>query len=497
MIQLKLTTAGATALANTLNIPLTITHFLCGSSYDEEEQAIQTATPFQFDIAYQQTYVKGQQYEKDGVTVTETNNHIKIIGFLSSDDITFEEDEYTVKEIALIGSVSGNNICLAYGYDIDGIKLQQGSEIRYTVKLDLVFDRTPNITVTSSINNGVTYSDFQDHIDNVLDSSTPVHGLTYVNNRLYINGSPLVIDVSGVKNTSFNGAIGISEEVEVLPSASTEVTGKVVIDKETGIMSQVVETGGVKSWQTLYPLLTQINAMGFLPLRQDSTPYAVGDVVKIAGLSPFQYLECVVAGTTGTTISVYANVGELVTDGTVKWLVLDLRDSAPVGTIKQDIIKRDGWLKLNGATVNVADYPRLVSFLTANSLLNAYTATPDSTKFYYGDSNNETLLLPDFGGLFIENSASNTLQAVNAGLPDITGIFTFDLPNTTRIRALGGTGAFNSINNISEIKKLTPTSGTESGNKDFEFKASYSNSIYGNSNTVQPPAVKLLPIIKY
>ena len=311
----------------------------------------------------------------------------------------------------------------------------------------------------------------------------------------------IFIDVSGVKNTSFNGAIGISEEVEVLPSASTETTGKVVIDKETGTMSQVVEIGGVKSWQTLYPLLTQINAMGFLPLRQDSAPYAVGGVVKIAGLSPFQYLECVVAGTTGATVPFHADIGELVTDGTCKWLTLDMRDSAPVGTIKQDLVKRDGWLKLNGATVNVADYPRLVSFLTANSLLNAYTATPDVTKFYYGDSNNETLLLPDFEGLFIENSASDTLDGVSAGLPNISGDLQLNLLGSSELGTVfprSATGPFYSKSPMNQ-RGISISSYSDADQRDREigFDASRVNSIYGNSTTVQPPAVKLIPIIKY
>jgi hypothetical protein len=33
--------------------------------------------------------------------------------------------------------------------------------------------------------------------------------------------------------------------------------------------------------------------------------------------------------------------------------------------------------------------------------------------------------------------------------------------------------------------------------KGIRFKASDSNSIYGSSSTVQPPAVTMLPVIKY
>lgn len=585
MIQLKLTTAGATALANTLNTPLTITHFLCGSSYDENEQTIQTATPFQFDIAYQQTYVKGQQYEKDGVTITETNDHIKIIGFLSSDDITFENDEYTVKEIALIGSVSGNNICLAYGYDIDGIKLQQGSEIRYTIKLDLVFDRTPNITVTSSINNGVTYSDFQDHVDNVLDSSNPVHGLTYVNQRLYINGSPLIIDVSGVKNTSFNGAIGISEEVEVLPSASTETTGKVVIDKETGTMSQVVEVGGVKSWQTLYPLLTQINAMSFLPLRQDSTPYTVGDVVKIVGLSPFQYLECIATGTSASSLPPFnRTTGHATQDGTAIWLVCDMRDGLQPGDMKYRFSNTDlaGYIK-NNQTILHFDQQTPIENVTNWRLLRLFRLILNQALYTYSKpslfgltvtastntASTNPILLHGAGVVimnewcnfcpttlttieditlqdYIDISAYNTANSVSyteaqykqtaqtlltdilagsgaisivvgdlkdrfiklqdditwisrfedEGLPNITGYFGSSFNGTAWLPVNENGGAFGSSLNVSNIIKPTNfTTGT--GHHRFEFKASDSNAIYGNSSHVLPANIHLCPFIKY
>lgn len=40
--------------------------------------------------------------------------------------------------------------------------------------------------------------------------------------------------------------------------------------------------------------------------------------------------------------------------------------------------------------------------------------------------------------------------------------------------------------------------GENSGNGDgVNFKASKANPIYGNSNTVQPPAIVLIPQIKY
>lgn len=236
-----------------------------------------------------------------------------------------------------------------------------------------------------------------------------------------------------------------------------------------------------------------------------NTPYAVGDICICTGFDSYKYLECVVTGTTATTPPVNANVGQLIIDNEVKWLVCDWRDSAPVGSIKQDLIKRDGWLKLNGATINVADYPRLVSFLTANSLIQSYTASPVVTDFTYGDSNNETLILPDFTGLFIENGSS-ALTAINAGLPNITGSTTLSLLHTgsfgkNQVKVENVNGVFSSDANwgaypVNKTAIDTNTS-VDTSPKRLNFNASQSNPIYGKSNTVQPPAITLLPVIKY
>ena len=131
------------------------------------------------------------------------------------------------------------------------------------------------------------------------------------------------------------------------------------------------------------------------PTWKTATTYSVGDICINSNFDQYKYLECVVAGTTDSTMPSNANVGQHVTDGTVKWLVCDFRDSIPVGSIKQDLVVRAGYLLLNGQTINVSDYPRLVSFLSTNSLIQPYTTSPVTT-FTYGDSDNETLILPDF-----------------------------------------------------------------------------------------------------
>lgn len=235
--------------------------------------------------------------------------------------------------------------------------------------------------------------------------------------------------------------------------------------------------------------------------RKKSTNYTAGKLTQIPNTQNFIYLECVESGTSSGSDITVTNIGQLITDGTCKWLTLDIRDSAPVGTIKQDIVIRDGYLLLNGQIVNVADYPRLVNFLIANSLLNSYTVSLDTTKFYYGDQDNLTLKLPNFEGLFFENSASDTLKEVGGGLPNISGDLELNLLGSSELGVVfprSAKGAFYSKKPMNQRGILISSYGSaDQRDREIGFDASISNSIYGNSNTVQPPAVKFLPIIKY
>lgn len=240
--------------------------------------------------------------------------------------------------------------------------------------------------------------------------------------------------------------------------------------------------------------------------RKTSTNYTVGKLVQIPNINNYIYLECVQSGTSSGNDITVTSIGQLITDGTCKWLSLDIRDTAQVGTIKQDIVIRDGYLLLNGQIVNVADYPRLVNFLIANSLLNSYTASPDTTKFYFGDQDNLTLKLPNFTELFIENGSS-ALLSKSAGLPNASGGFALELiisdyiPSKNKVTFSYASGVFSETNNWETFllnNSIASSSGiTDSSPKGLEFNLSKSNSIYGNSETVQPPAVTLIPIIKY
>lgn len=158
----------------------------------------------------------------------------------------------------------------------------------------------------------------------------------------------------------------------------------------------------------------------------------------------------------------------------------------PIGFVIHHSILLPGFVKANGAEVNREDYPRLVTFATENNL---WTETPTEEPFKYGVGNGSTtMILPDYRNRFIQGGDS--CQAIQAGLPDITGQF-----RDSGYHRGGGyaTGAF--YNTLSDGD--TSNEGASRAGGRYGFAASRSNSIYGASQTVTPPSIQLLPQIKY
>ena len=136
-----------------------------------------------------------------------------------------------------------------------------------------------------------------------------------------------------------------------------------------------------------------------------------------------------------------------------------------------------GYLLCDGGEVSRADYPYLFSVI--------------GTTYGEGDGNT-TFNLPNLKDKFIEGAGTNAVGTeMSAGLPNITGDFhTYDYKPSL------ASGAFiKTIANENSSSNVSPTTTDPFTN--FEFDASRSNSIYGNSDTVQPPAICMNYIIKY
>lgn len=137
-----------------------------------------------------------------------------------------------------------------------------------------------------------------------------------------------------------------------------------------------------------------------------------------------------------------------------------------------------GYLICNGAAISRTTYAALFAAI--------------GTIYGTGDGST-TFNLPNLVDRFIQGSRTSG-TVIDAGLPNIKGsvnnvLQTFGWDSS----AAAGSGAIV----ITGLTEMAGTHGTGYGGVGIEFDASKSNSIYGNSTTVQPPALTMRYYIKY
>ena len=179
----------------------------------------------------------------------------------------------------------------------------------------------------------------------------------------------------------------------------------------------------------------------------------------------------------------------MVTDGTVVWIIDDLRDGTPVGAVRGSLYLPTGYVKANGATVQRADYPRLVALADSHNLWTD-DVTANAGLFGRGDGA-ATMVLPNWTDRMVQLAGDGAGASVAAGLPNITGRIS---SGNVGFGATGNSldGSFYKKEKASAAFNFYSSDGYFAG-----FDASKSNKIYGASATVQPAAIKLIPIIRY
>ena len=234
--------------------------------------------------------------------------------------------------------------------------------------------------------------------------------------------------------------------------------------------------------------ITLVTGINMLARNQ---AYQYGDIAYSNNLPSWAYLYCVTAGTTAAEEPSFTSVnamGQYITDGTVKWIVDDVRFNTPVGVVFYDSYLHAGCVKYNGATVQRSDYVRIAKIATDENL---WTESPSTEpwKFGVGDGST-TMTLPDFRSRFIEGSDS--VGIINAGLPNITGNFGW----SKGVEGMWANGCFTNSNG-GGVAYSAHANQANSGSVTYNINASRSSSIYGASSTVQPSAISLIPQIKY
>lgn len=132
----------------------------------------------------------------------------------------------------------------------------------------------------------------------------------------------------------------------------------------------------------------------------------------------------------------------------------------PQPTFSNNLFANELWLE--GQAVSRVDYAELFRIY--------------GTTYGEGDGTN-TFNLPDCRNRVMWGSTS--FGYIEAGLPNISGGTSMNYENNAW-------GAFHKRND-----RLRSNDGSRSWNSTVDFNASWSNGIYGNSSTVQPPAIKV------
>ena len=237
--------------------------------------------------------------------------------------------------------------------------------------------------------------------------------------------------------------------------------------------------------------LTIINGITTL---QRNKAYEVGDIAYSSYLPSWARLECVTAGTTAdiapSSLTTVSSGGILISDGTVTWIVDDVRDMTPVGCVRGSLFLPKGYIKANGATVQRADYPRLVHFIEINNLWTDDT-TNDTGLFGKGDGSS-TFVLPDYRERMMQYTDDSIGAKRNAGLPNITGTIRYMMWTGEESNIAGSFRA-----NTAPSYGQGAIAGSSMGGITVSLDASRSCNIYGSSSTVQPPAINVIPILRY
>lgn len=146
-----------------------------------------------------------------------------------------------------------------------------------------------------------------------------------------------------------------------------------------------------------------------------------------------------------------------------------IANALPVGALIPSLAtSMTGCLLGNGAAVSRITYADLFALL--------------GTSFGAGDGST-TFNLPDFRDKTFWGANGNLMQVIEAGLPDIEGTTGYDAQDVS--------GAFYGGD------QKYGQAGPGGQRRNLSFKASLWNGVYGNSLTVQPPAIAVNIFIKY
>lgn len=409
-----------------------------------------------------------------------TEGHVEVRFIVDNTDL---DVGFFVREVGIFAKVNDEGVEKLYGYANAGNYTNYLADKTVPIdsiitKIDLVVGNASNVAFTTD--KSIVYVTLED-MENALnthdagaDAHEPAFDAHNADDNAHKDFTGATAEAAGKRGMVPTPAAGDQNK-----ALFGDKSYKSVVQSINGITPNA--DGGIT-------LVTGINMLA------RNQAYQYGDIAYSSNLPSWAYLFCVTAGTTAAEEPSFTSVnamGQYITDGTVKWIVDDVRFNIPVGVPFYDTYLHDGCVKLNGATVNRADYIRPAKIATDKSL---WTSSPSTEPYKYGNGNGSTTMtLPDYRNRVIQGGDSLSILA--AGLPNVYGSFAIgaadgQMATFSHYGACSFLGQYNDLSN-----------GTYASNNDryggIIIDASKNNAIYGNSTTVQPPALQLISQIRY
>lgn len=157
---------------------------------------------------------------------------------------------------------------------------------------------------------------------------------------------------------------------------------------------------------------------------------------------------------------------------------------SPVGQIADFHTVPNGWLRCDGSTYNISEYPALFAAV--------------GTK--YGGDGKTTFAVPNLHRKFREGTTTDSEvgTSVSAGLPNISGSVSVAGAEEDLSRTSGTLSSRGALSAYSRGKSAWTGYEKIDGCywSGLELSASESDSTYGNSSTVQPASGRFIPCIK-
>lgn len=329
-------------------------------------------------------------------------------------------------------------------------------------------------------------------------------------------------DTSTNKLQFYNGSKFVTEIpcsiMGTAARAKADESGRVIAD--TYLMKSEAKTNylGIADKAVSAATADKADKAKALHTLERNTAYKVGDIAYTTQLPAGYYLECVTAGTTGNTEPTISVESESVSDGTVKWGVKNIQDASklglPVGfeafTTNPNL--QAGWLPLLGGEYSRTAYADLWAwvqtqegYLLEESAWQAKAAANGGNVPYYSKGDGSTTFRVPALKCWVKGagSISEVGGYLAAGLPNITGSTAWAVNGTLGIYTSQGTpyhqntGAL-SVKTDGKAYGAIGATGEDSAksNVKVNIDASLSNPIYGASDTVQPPSIVGLWVVK-